>query len=148
MKVILLKDIGGIGRHGEIKDLADGYVFNKLIPAGLVQQATPDKVAAHAAQMKKDSEARAKEQQALIASIQSLEGAHIEVSARATEKGGLFKSIGVADIQKAIREQKHIEIPTEAIALEKPIKEVGEHAIELKTPDAKARLVFAVKKNA
>lgn len=42
MKVILLKDVGGVGQHGEIKDVADGYAMNFLIGRGLAQQATPE----------------------------------------------------------------------------------------------------------
>lgn len=146
MKIILLKDVGGVGRHGEVKDVSDGYALNHLIPNGFAEQATKEKIASHASAMKKETEAREKEQQALTANLQSLEGARIELSARATEKGGLFKSLGAADIQKAIREQERIDIPVATISLEKPLKELGEHEVELKTPDAKARLTVVVKK--
>jgi large subunit ribosomal protein L9 len=146
MKIILLKDVGGVGRHGEVKEVADGFALNKLIPAGLAQQATPEKIKSHAAEMQKAHDAREHEQQALVAKVQSLEGARVEIGARATEKGGLFKSLGVADIQKAIREQRNVELPTDTIALEKPIKEIGDHELTIKTAGANARLVVAVKK--
>lgn len=146
MKIILLKDIGGLGRRGEVKDVADGYGLNKLIPNGLAEQATPEKIRAHAAGVQKESEAREREQQARTAQVQSLENGRVEISARATDKGGLFKSLGAADIQKAIREQKHIELPLEAIQLEKPVKEVGEHRFDIKTPGANAGLILSVKK--
>ena len=146
MKVILLKDMKGVGRHGEVKEVADGYALNRLIPGGLAQQATPEKIKTHAAAVQKESEARAHEQQALVAKIQSLEGAHIEISARATEKGGLFKSLGVPDIQKAIREQKKTDLPDGTISLEKPIKQIGDHELSIKTAGATARLVVAIKK--
>lgn len=145
MKVIMLKDVGGVGRRGEVKDVSDGYGLNHLIAHGFAQQATPEKIKAHEEATKKESEARAKEEQALIAKVRSLEGARVEIGARATEKGGLFKSLGVLDIQKAIREQKNIEIPAECISLEKPIKEIGDHEIQLKTADVKSRLLVAVK---
>ena len=146
MKIILLKDVGGVGQRGNVKEVADGYALNHLIPRGLAEQATPQKVAAHAAMQEKESESRKKEEQALIAKAQGLEGARIELIARATDKGGLFKSLGVADIQKSILAQKNIDIPTSVIALEKPIKELGEHTVELKTPGSSARLTVVVKK--
>jgi large subunit ribosomal protein L9 len=146
MKVILLKDVGGVGQRGNVKEIADGYALNFLIPNGLAEQATSEKVAAHAAAQKRESLAHEKEVQALVAKIESLEGARIEFSVRATEKGGLFKSLGVADIQRSIQVQKNIDIPVSTIVLEKPIKEVGEHALELKTPGALARLTIVVKK--
>jgi large subunit ribosomal protein L9 len=144
MKVIFLKDVGGVGRHGEIKDVADGYAMNHLIPNGFVAQATPEKIKAHAAAQQKDQAVREQERQELTTNIQSLEGARIEVDARATEKGGLFKSLGATDIQKAISEQKHIDLPVQTIELEKPIKEIGEHPIHIKTTGAKAGVVFVV----
>ena len=146
MKIILLKDVGGIGRHGEIKDVSDGYALNHLIPRGLAQQATEEKIKTHAAAMQQETDARAKEQQSLAGAVQSLEGARIEISAKATEKGGLFKSLGVADIQKAIRDQKATTIPDSAIQLEKPIKTTGDHTVEMKAAGSSSRLTVVVKK--
>ncbi len=148
MKVLLLKDVGGVGRHGEIKDVADGFALNSLIPRGLAAQATPDKIKAHEVATQKEHEARAKEHGVLVAKLQSLEGARIEIAARATQKGGLFRSLGVADIQKAIRSQKGIDVPAETIILEKPIKELGDHEVEMKTAEVSSRLVVVVKEEA
>jgi large subunit ribosomal protein L9 len=147
MKVILLKDVGGVGQHGTVQEVSDGYALNYLIPRGLAEQATPKKIAEHGAAQKKEDAARQGQQQVLVSHVKSLENARIEIMARATEKGGLFKSLGVADIQKAIREQKHIELPLDDIALGKPIKELGEHLVELKTPGAQARLTLLVQKS-
>jgi len=146
MKILFIKDVGGVGRHGEIKEVSDGYALNHLIAHGLAVQATPDKVKEHAAATQKASEVRAKEEHELAAKIQGLEGAVIEIEARATEKGGLFKSLGTSDIQKAIKEQKGVDLSLDLIQLAKPIKEVGEHQLELKTAGAKARLSVVVKK--
>lgn len=146
MKIILLKDVGGIGRHGEVKDVSDGYALNHLIPRGLAQQATAEKVKAHTAAAQQESDARAKEQQALVSAIQSLEGARVEISAKATEKGGLFKSLGVSDIQRAVRDQKGTTVPDGAVQLEKPIKELGDHQIEVKAAGSSSRLTVVVKK--
>ncbi|HTR18997.1 MAG TPA: 50S ribosomal protein L9 [Candidatus Paceibacterota bacterium] len=147
MKVILLKDVGGVGQRGQVKDIADGYALNYLIPSGAAAQATPEKVAAHEAAQKKEGELKEAQQQELTEKVNSLEGGRIEISARATEKGGLFKSLGVADIQKSIQVQKNIDIPASAIGLEKPIKELGEHVVQLKTPGAQARLTVVVKES-
>jgi large subunit ribosomal protein L9 len=147
MKIILLKDVGGIGQRGQVKDVADGYGLNHLIPNGLAEQATPEKIKQHAAAQQKNEAAREQERQALTEKVQSLEDARIEVSVRATEKGGLFKSFGALDIQKAIEEQKRIELPVEAIVLEKPIKEIGEYHIEIKTTGAKAGLALIIQRS-
>jgi large subunit ribosomal protein L9 len=146
MKVLFIKDVGGVGRHGEIKEVADGYAMNHLIPNGFAVQATADKIKAHAEAVQKDHAAREQEQQVLTANIQSLESARVEIAVRATEKGGLFKSLNATDIQKAVKVQKQIDIPIDIIQLEKPIKEIGEHQVEIKTAGAKAGLIFVVKK--
>jgi large subunit ribosomal protein L9 len=147
MKVLFIKDVGGVGRHGEIKDVADGYAMNHLIPNGFAVQATADKVKAHAETVQKNQVAREHELQALTASVQSLEGVRVDIAARATEKGGLFKSISAPDIQKAIKEQKKIDIPVDAIQLEKPLKQIGEHQVQIKTAGAKAGVIFSIKKS-
>jgi large subunit ribosomal protein L9 len=146
MKIILLKDAKGVGRQGEIKDVSDGYALNHLIPRGLAQQATAEKVKAHEAATQKESESRAQEQQALVGKLKSLEAAKIEIVAKATEKGGLFKSLGIPDIRKAINSQKGIDVPAENIELEKPIKELGEHPLQLKTAGANVQLFVVVSK--
>lgn len=147
MKIIMLKDVGGVGRHGEVKDIADGYALNYLIPNGLAKQATAQAIATHDDEQRKESEARERERQVLVENVKSLEGGRIELTARATEKGGLFKALSAQDVQKALQEQRKVVLPADAIMLEKPIKEIGEHSIEIKTAGASARLVVAVKRN-
>ena len=93
MKVILLKDIGGVGKKGEVKEVADGYAFNSLIPQKLVEQATKEKIAQHEADQKKHADARAAEDAALSTLVEGLNGERVEMKLRATEKGGLFKSV-------------------------------------------------------
>src|SRR3972149_4251460 len=130
MKVIFLKDVAKVGQHGTMKDVADGYALNFLIPRGLAIQATPDKVAAHLAAQKREGGAKEQQNKMITEAVHSLKGARIEISAKATEKGGLFKSITAADIVKAVQEQKRVSIPLETITLAKPIKEAGGHMIK------------------
>lgn len=144
MKIILLKDVAKVGQRGSIKEIADGYALNYLIPNGLAEQATPDKVAAHAKARKQEDEAREREGAALVATIKSLEGARIEISARATDKGGLFKSITSADIVKAILSERRAIVPESSITLAKPIKEIGELPITIKAPEAEASITLSI----
>ena len=145
MKVIFLKDVGGVGQRGTIKDISDGYAQNFLIPNGLAEQATAEKITSHQKAQEQETATRAKEMETLETSVKSLEGGRIEITVRATEKGGLFKAIGAADIVRAIREQKEKEVPAENVELEKPIKEVGEHPVSIGAGKAKARLTVVVK---
>src|SRR3989344_4277855 len=144
MKILLLKDVAKVGQRGSVKEVADGYALNYLIPNSLAIQATPDKIAAHAAAQKKEEEGREMEHRAVATSVQSVEGVRIIIAARATEKGGLFKSITAADIAKAVLDQRRIKLPAEAIVLAKPIKEVGEHLITIRVSNAEAHLTLSI----
>ena len=144
MKIILLKDVRGVGQRGEVKDVADGYVQNMLIPRGLVEQATPEKLAAHEAVMAREAQARALEREKNEMTIKALEGKRIEITARATEKGGLFKAVGTKDIVLALHKEGSI-VSEENVQLKKPLKEVGEHSIELTFGGTRARMTVVVK---
>ena len=143
MRVIFIKDLGGTGRVGEIKDIADGYALNFLIPRGFAEQATSEKIAAH----EKHRAAKAKEQAVHDAqaaqALRALKGARIEMSARATEKGGLFKAIGTKEIAAAIFSQRGAAISPEAIRTQ-PIKSVGDHAITLTSPSGEVSTTVVV----
>ncbi len=144
MKVILIKDVAKVGQHGMIKEVSNGYALNFLIARGLAIQATPEKLAAYEAAQKREVEARDRESEALVKAIQGLEGSRVEIVARATEKGGLFKSVTATDIAKAILDQKRVDISQEMIALQKPIKETGEHSITIASGDAKAHFTISI----
>ena len=140
MKVLFLKDVGGVGKAGTIKNVSDGYGMNFLIARGLAVQATPEKIAAHDAQVKREGEAHAAAEAELKKVVQSLEGSRIEMKVRATEKGGLFKSITASDVQKSTRAN----IPETAVVLPKPIKEVGEHHIKISAAGAESTITLVV----
>lgn len=144
MKVILLKDVRKIGQHGEIKNVADGYAANFLFPHKLAEPATEEKVK----QFEKQKEARAaelaKQEEQQDKKVASLRGKSITISARATEKGGLFKAIPAKDIAKAILGQHSLEIGEDMLHLSNPIKTVGEHKVSLQSKNQKAELIIAV----
>ncbi len=125
MKVILLKDVKGIGRAHDTIESADGYAFNFLIPKKLAIPATPTAM--------KDAELRVKQRvdrthldaKLLEQNIAALAEARIVIRAKANEKGHLYDAVGEREIIKAAKEQAHIDITEDAIKLEKHIKELG-----------------------
>ncbi|OGG80467.1 50S ribosomal protein L9 [Candidatus Kaiserbacteria bacterium RIFCSPLOWO2_01_FULL_54_13] len=144
MKVIFLKDVGGVGRAGEVKDVADGYAQNFLISRGLAEQATSEKLAAHEKRSSEEAAAKKEKEEQLAKAVQSLEGARVEVKSRATEKGGLFKSIGAKEIIDAVSDQRNVRLPDGSVQLKQPIKTVGEHGASISAAGATAELVVAV----
>ena len=137
MKVILLKDVRGCGQAHDIKEVADGYARNFLFPHKWAEPASAEKLQNMTAQKEALDAQAQREAEALEHNIQSLNGKTAKISARATEKGGLFKSITAVDVVRAISEQHSLEVPESAIEME-PIKTVGEHILHLAAKKAKA----------
>lgn len=143
MKVIFLKDVAGAGQRGSVKEVADGYALNLLIPKGLAAAATPDRLAAHEKQMAAHAARRAAEEKVLASVIQSANSKTIPLTVRATDKGGLFKTIGVEEIAKELSAHG-FQIPSAHIKLEKPIKTIGKHEISLAAHGARAVFVLEI----
>lgn len=138
MKVILLKDVPGIGRKYDVKHMSDGHAVNFLIPRGFAAPATPERLKRVLVE-KAAQEGEKKVQGDLLAkNIQSLNGVTIIIESKANEQGHLFKGIRGEDIAAAILTRAHFEIPAEAIQLEHPIKEVGEWEITVSAGNQKA----------
>ncbi len=144
MKVILLKDVRGVGMHGEIKNVADGYAINGLFPKKLAEAATAEKIAeVEAKRAAREAEVQ-KEAEQLDNKIAALRGKLVTVSGRATAKGGLFTAVHEKDIAKAILGEHALAIPEDAITFPEPVKTVGEHIILLKSKNQKAELGVVV----
>ncbi len=144
MKVLLLKDVKGLGHHFEIKDVSDGYAVNHLFPRKLAEPATEEKIRLVAERQAAQEEALQKEEAILNNKIDMLRDKRVVISARATEKGGLFKAIAVKDVVAAVRAQQQLEIPEAIIHFGEHIKTVGEHKISLVNKQQKATVTIAI----
>lgn len=136
MKIILLKNVKGIGQaHDEI-EAKDGYALNYLIPQKFAIPATPMAMKEAETRRKQVTERKAVNAQLLTQNIISLAEAHIVIKVKANEKGHLYDAVGEPEIIKAAKEQAHIDLPDDAVKLEKPIKELGTFDIPVATVDA------------
>lgn len=135
MNVILIKDVKGMGRAHEEVAVADGYALNYLIPKKLAIAATP--VARREAEnRRKQATDRSALDAALLAqNIAALAEAHIVIKVKANEKGHLYDAIKGGDIVVAAKEQARIDLPEDALKLEKPIKEVGTFDVPVAVAD-------------
>ena len=144
MKIILLKDVRGIGLHGEVKTVADGYATNFLFPHKFAEPATEEKVKnAEAAKSAREEQLK-KEEEALNAKVVALKGKKVTLQAKATEKGGLFKTISTKEIAKAIAAEHSLDIPVDMITSAEPIKTVGDHAVTISGPSQKTDLTVTI----
>ena len=130
--------------HGEIKNVADGYAINGLFPKKLAEVATAEKVAQFEAKKAQLEEERHKEEEQLDNKVAALRGKKVTISARATEKGGLFKAVHEKDVAKAILGEHGLAIPEESIKFSESIKTVGEHVVMLSSKNNKAEFGVVV----
>ena len=145
MKIVLLKDTKGVGKKHDIKAVADGFALNSLIPQGNAEVATAGAMA-RVERIKKIEEADKKVREDLLSkNLKSLHDAVVEVSLPANDKGHLFAGIHTAEIAPLVKEQTRIDVMPEFIVLDKPIKEVGEHKIDVKVQGKSATFTLNVK---
>lgn len=132
MKVILLQDVKGSGKKGDLINAADGYARNFLIPRGLAMEATAgainnkkvqDAAKAHHAQVELEEAQRAQKE---------LEGKTVTVSARAGKEGRLFGAVTAKEVATALNEQYKLSVDKRKVSLSSEIKAFGTYEFELK----------------
>ncbi len=144
MKVIFLKDVRGIGKAREIKNVADGYATNFLFRQKLAEPATDEKVKALESQAKAHEAELEKAEEEITKKVLSLRGKKVVLKARATEKGGLFKAIAAKDIMKAIKDEHGVELPEDSFIFPDHIKTVGEHTVVAESKTQKAEIIVEI----
>lgn len=135
MKVILLKDVKGMGRAHEVVEAKDGHVLNYLIPKKFAISATPAAMREAELRRKQTADRTALNAALLAQNIAALASASIVIRMKANEKGHLYDAVGEPEIRAAAKERAHIDLPEDAIKLEKPIKELGTFDIPVATAD-------------
>jgi large subunit ribosomal protein L9 len=132
MQVLLTKNVEGLGRAGDVKEVAAGYAHNFLLPHKLAVQVTEGAV--KQAETTKAAEARRKERKASEAQIlaNQLEGKTVVFHTRVGEGDRLYGSITNADIAERLGRMIGRDVERRFIDLEHPIKTVGEHKVIVK----------------
>jgi large subunit ribosomal protein L9 len=129
MKILLRSDVSGVGKRGDLVDVADGYARNYLVPKGFAIKASPG-VERQAAAMRRSRDVRDAHARSGAEEIaRRLVPTVITVSARAGAEGKLFGSITSADVAEAVLEQTGIELDKRDLDLEEPIKSLGTHGV-------------------
>lgn len=131
MKVILLKDIKGTGKKGDVIEASDGFARNFLLPKNLAEEANASNV--HTLNLKKEAERRKKIEETEQAQrlADELKGKVIKISAKAGNNGRLFGAITSKDIAVQIKNQLKVEVDKKKVVTE-TIRQLGDYDIELK----------------
>jgi len=144
MKVLFLENVAKKGRKYEVKDVADGFGRNFLIPRKLAELATEKSIArVEKLRSKQDSERKVQED-LLMKNLGDLKEVNITMTEKANEKGHLFAGIHKEELIPVIKEQTHLDVDADHIILDHPIKEIGEHEIEIVVGDKKATFKLIV----
>jgi len=145
MKIILLKDVAKVGKKYDVKDMSDGYAQNLLIPKGLAIPATADALKKIEIEKARNEGEKKVHQDLLLKNLNELDGVVVNVTERANEKGHLFAAINKPEVIKAIFDQTRLQISEDHIVMDKHIKEVGVHIIEVKAAGKSVKFSLDIK---
>ena len=145
MKIIFLKDVKKIGRKYEIKEVADGYALNSLIPAGIAVPATASYLKVVEAKKKQDAIMKEEFKNAFAYALTKLPDGKLHIAGKVNEKGNLFAGINKTQIIDEFKKETGVELSNDHFEMEKSIKEVGEHTFDVKVEDQKYKLTVLIK---
>jgi large subunit ribosomal protein L9 len=132
MRLLLRSDVDGVGKKGDLVDVADGYARNYLVPRGLAMKATKG-VEQQAASMRRSRDLRdAADRSAAEEIAKVLVPQVVNIVAKAGTEGRLFGSVTTADVVDAVQAQTGVEIDRRRLHIDEPIKSTGTHTVQAK----------------
>ena len=145
MRVILLKDVAALGRAGEVKDVADGYAQNFLLPRQLAREATTGALK-EAQQARSSQQAKKAREHADAATLGTrLDGVTLLFTLKAGEQGKTFGSVTAKDIAEALRTRVKVDVDKTRVHLVEPLKSLGAHKVEVRLAgDVRAHVTVAI----
>ena len=132
MKVIFLQDVRGVARAGEIKEVANGYGKNFLIPKKLALLAKPEMISTIEAQIKTSARSEAETEAELTELANHLDGKEIILKARVGVKDRLYGSITPGDIATELENTTGSVVDKRKIELVDPIRQLGSYEVPIR----------------
>ena len=132
MKVILLQDVKGKGKKGQMLEVSDGYARNFMLPKKLAIEATPDAINTMRMNDKATAERIAREKAEALAVSKKLREMTVVVTAKGGGNGRLFGAVTTQEIAAALEKQAGIKLDKRKIVLSENIKNVGTYTVNCK----------------
>ena len=132
MKVILLKDVKGTGKKGEVKEVSDGYAKNFLLPKKIAVVADNTNVKELNEKNKAKENKAQKEYEAAVELGKKMEDMAVTIYSKSGDGGRLFGSITSKDIAEQLKKQHNVEVDKRKITLDEPIRVLGSRFVEVK----------------
>lgn len=132
MKVILIEDVKGTGKKGDICEVSDGFARNMLFKKKLALEATPNNLK----KLERDKENERlrieKEREEAFLLKERLEKIEVSLKVKAGDNGKIFGSVTSMDISGALKDQENIDVDKKKIDLKSPIKNIGKVSVIVK----------------
>jgi large subunit ribosomal protein L9 len=132
MKVILLEDVKGVGKKGQIINASDGHATNFLLPRKLAVEATKANMNHLENQQKRIEQKHQNEVTAAQAIADKIKEAKLVLKVKVGDKGKMFGSISNKELAEALTNQQKIDIDKKKIVLSQPVKSIGEYTATVK----------------
>ena len=132
MKVIFLEDVPNVARAGEIKEVADGYGRNFLIPRKLALLARAESVNALKVKLEVQARSQAQTESELSEVANQLDGREIFLEARSGGKDRLYGSITAADIAVELENATGLAVDKRKIEIEESIRQIGSYEVNIR----------------
>lgn len=132
MIVILMKDVKGTGKAGDVVKVSDGYARNMLLPKGLAKEASDGNIRNLEKQKEIAAAKRAEQKAAAQETAEKLEKITLEIKTKGGGSGKLFGSITSKDIADALEKQEKIKVDKKKIEMSSPIKQAGQNTVTIK----------------
>ena len=132
MKVILLQDVKGKGKKGQMLEVSDGYARNFMLPRKLAIEATPDAINTMKMNDKATAERIAREKAEALEMSKKLRAMTLTVKAKGGGAGRLFGSVTNQEIADALEKNGGIKLDKRKIVIADPIKAVGTYTVTCK----------------
>ena len=145
MKVVLLENLPGRGKAGEIKEVSKGYAKNFLLPRGLALVATPTVIKQVESRLEREKLEESMDHEKLVELAQQIEGREIRLKARMGTEERLFGSITAANVAEELSRVTGSVIDKKKIDLEKPFRQIGSYEIAVKLAgDIKPKITVVI----
>ena len=132
MKVVLVKDVAGLGKAGDIKEVADGYARNFLLPRNLAAPAIRSALKTIETQLRKGAKEQQHRADELAKLAEEVEGLSLTFKAKVMEEDQLYGSIRDHQIADELKRLTGIDIERTSIELEQPIRQLGSYELTVR----------------
>jgi large subunit ribosomal protein L9 len=145
VRVILKAEVRGLGRTGEIKDVADGYARNYLLPKGLAIEATGGELKRLGQERQSEKTKKDRAHQDAEELAKRLGEVTLVFKLKAGEQGKTFGSVTAKEVAEALRKEAKAEIDKTKIVLHEPLRSLGVHMVEVRLlTDVRANVTVAI----